>query len=251
MPDLTGKTAIVTGAAMGIGRDTAITLAHAGCAVMVADIEEQQGQQTVGDIEAMGGKAAFTACDVGDEASVIQLIDATLKTFGRLDIAVNNAGVESSATPLYQRELAEWEANIKVNLTGVFLCMKHQIAHMREHGGGAIVNISSMAARKIVPNAQPYVAAKNAVLSLTACAAIENGDCNVRVNSVLPGLIATRMLEEASDIMTDAVNQMIAITPLGRIGETADIANTVAWLVSEEAKFITGQHISVDGGVTT
>lgn len=244
------KIALVTGAGNGIGRVIALMFAREGCAVAVSDIDIAGGRDTVAQIRAQGGKAEFCAADVGREADQQQLVRFAVDTFGGLHIAVNNAGIEPDFVPLHELTLDGWECNLRVNLTGVFLGMKHQIAHMIDHGGGAIVNISSIAAAKSTPKSHVYAASKRGLLALTSCAAVEYGASNIRVNAVLPGATMTRMLEETDRIDPQILKNFAATIPLGRIGQPDNVAQAVLWLCSDAAGYVTGQHFSVDGGVT-
>lgn len=247
---LQGKVALITGSGSGIGRATAMLFAREGGKVVVSDINVAGGEETVAMIRAAGGEARFHACDVGDEASVRSLIEFASAAYGALDVAINNAGIEPDFVPFHELSLAEWDKNIRVNLTGVFLCMKHEIAWMRDHGGGSIVNISSVAAAKSVSGVHVYAAAKRGVLSLTSCGAVEAGPRNIRVNAIMPGAIATRMLEDSEKGNPEVVQAFLKGTPLGRFGETDNIAQAALWLASDASCYVTGQYLAVDGGIT-
>ena len=247
---LAGKVVLITGAGGGLGRQMALDFAREGAAVVVSDIDAQSGEMTVDQVRGQGGRAAFCRADVGDEREVEALVRYAVKTFGGLHGAVNNAGIEPDFVPFHELSLANWEQNLRVNLTGVFLCMKHEITHMRANGGGSIVNISSVAAAKSVPGTHVYATAKRGVLALTSCAAVENGAQQIRVNAILPGGIATRMLEDSSKGNPDVVQAFLNSVPLGRFGQPENIAQAAQWLLSDAAGYVNGQYLAVDGGLT-
>lgn len=247
---LQDKVALITGSGAGIGRSIAQLFAREGCSVVVSDIDVAGGEQTVELIRAQNGKAAFITADVGDESDQEKLVQFSLSTFGGLHVAVNNAGIEPDFVLMHELTLAGWERNLRVNLTGVFLGMKHQIRHMMDYGGGAIVNISSIAAAKSTAKSHSYASSKRGILALTSCAAIEYGAHNIRVNAVMPGATMTRMLEETERTSPGILNNFAASIPLGHIGQPEQIAQAVLWLSSDAANYVTGQHFSVDGGIT-
>lgn len=244
---LDGRAALVTGAGSGIGRASAIAFARSGASVMVSDVNEAGGAETVALIEAAGGKAQFRRCDVGNGDDIAALVDATVAAFGRLDCAFNNAGINSLAADEY--EDAVWERAIAVNLSGVMRCMREEARVMLPAGRGAIVNTASI--NGLVGNpAQPaYTAAKHGVVGLTRHAALRWATRGIRVNAVCPGVIATAMtapLVENPD-MRKVVESM---TPMGRFGTPEDIAEAVVWLCSDAAGFVTGHPMVIDGGAT-
>ncbi|HEX5805918.1 MAG TPA: SDR family NAD(P)-dependent oxidoreductase [Macromonas sp.] len=247
MNDFAGKVAYVTGAASGMGRQCAISLAQQGAAVALLDYDAQGLQATHALIEQAGGRVMSRQGDVADEAVVQGLADAAVAQFGGLHIGVNAAGREPKFVNLHEMELADWQRNLDTNLTGVYLCMKHQIRHMRAGGGGSIVNLSSVAGKKSGPNLSVYAAAKRGVTALTGCAAVENGPHGIRVNCILPGGIQTPMLDRSSPAEVAAYVQLAV---LGRLGQPQEIADAVLFLASDKSSYITGQIFAVDGGIT-
>lgn len=249
MSDFQGKVAIVTGASVGIGRATAEAFAHAGAAVVIADILEREGAETVRAVEAARGRALFVRTDVAREEELRSCVSRTLDRFGRLDFAVNNAGVEQSGRRIVECTPEEVDRVWRINVGGVLFGMKHQIPAMQRTGGGAIVNLSSIAGLIGFPGAPAYVASKHAVLGLTKTAALEHARDNIRVNAVCPGAIQTAMIDRFAG-SAPVKESLIAEHPLGRIGQPAEVASAILWLCSEGAAFVTGQHITVDGGYT-
>jgi NAD(P)-dependent dehydrogenase (short-subunit alcohol dehydrogenase family) len=245
---LEGKVALVTGAASGIGRASALAFAREGARVMASDRDAGGGEETAAAIREAGGDAAFLAGDVTREPDVEALVAETVSRFGSLDCAHNNAGITGAMGAVHQIDLAAWEGTLAVNLTGVFLCLKHEIAHMLKHGGGAIVNTSSGAGFIGVPGLAPYAASKHAILGLTKTAALENAATGVRVNAVCPGSIDTPMLRGYMSIGPEVEKMIRAGQPGGRLGTPEEIAESVVWLCSDRASFVTGSSLLVDGG---
>lgn len=248
---LKDRVIIITGAGSGIGLTTAHTIAGVGARVVVADIDLASAQAVVDDIRASGGDAAAVAVDVADEASVAAMVKFAVDTYGRLDGAHNNAGIEMANKPLHELTAAEWQRVIDVDLTGVFYCMKHEILAMKDTGGGSIVNTSSGAGLRGQVNAADYVAAKHGVQGLTKAAATEGGAFGIRVNSVNPGLIMTPMAKDRlmnDPIFSQALDYIRSRHHIGRFGETVEVANAVIWLLSDQSSFVTGSPLLVDGG---
>ncbi len=240
------KTVIVTGGAGGIGRACVELFAREGAAVVVADIDADQGEATAAEVVSAGGTATFIETDVGDAASAVSLVANTVERFGRLDVLVNNAGIIKAADFLEISE-ADFDSVMRVNLKGAFLVGQAAARKMVEAGKGAIVNMSSANAVLAIPNQIPYVVSKGAMNQLTNVMAQALADKGVRVNAVGPGSIMTDMLKT---IMTDeaARRKILSRTPLGRCGEPMEVAKVVAFLASDDASYITGQCVYPDGG---
>ncbi len=242
-----GRVAIVTGAASGIGEACAHVLSRRGADVVVVDIEPESGQRAVEGITRAGGRASFLQVDVSDPKAVERMVEGTVAGFGRLDIAVNNAGIGGELNPVGEYSLAGWHKVIDINLNGVFYCMRYEIPAMLKNGGGAIVNMASILGAVGFANAPAYVATKHALVGLTKAAAIEYGRQGLRINSVGPGFIKTPLLD-ALDEKTRA--HLTELHALGRMGESQEVASLVAYLCSDEATFLTGGYYLVDGGYT-
>ena len=242
---LDGKVAIITGASRGIGAATARVFRQAGASVVLAARDGDALAGVAAEIEQAGGEALIVPTDVGDPASVEALVRTTLSTFGRLDVAFNNAGSGHMPTPLADLDLADFDRALRVSLAGVFLSMKYEIPAMLEAGGGAIVNMSSEAGLTGVRGMGGYVAAKHGVIGLTRTAALDYADGNIRVNAVAPGPILTHRMPALSDEQRSAIARTV---PLSRLGNPAEVAATVAWLCSDLAAFVTGATVPIDGG---
>ena len=245
-----GKVALVTGAAGGIGRESARLFARHGAEVAVADRNVPGAQETVELIEADGGKALAVEVDVADSASVAAMVRATVDRFGRLDIAHNNAGIKGADAPVAEMDDDVWRAGIGIMLDGVFYCMKHEIPELLKVGGGAIVNTSSGAGIIGVPRFANYVAAKHGVIGLTKSAALDYIGQNIRINAVCPGTARSQMVDQWMQGSAEAEASVAALHPIGRIAEPQEIAEAVIWLASDAASFVVGTALVVDGGYT-
>ena len=248
MTTMQGKVAMVTGASTGIGRAAALAFAREGAQVALGDVDGERGAATVAEVAALGGEAIFIRADVSDAASVADLVRGTVDRFGRLDFAFNNAGIEGSQAPTADCTIENWNRTIAVNLTGVFLCMREEIPRMLEHGGGVIVNNSSVAGLVGFAGIPAYTASKHGILGLTKTAALEYAAQGIRVNAVCPGVINTEMITRFTHGDATAADQLLATEPIGRLGTPDEIADAVVWLCSERASFVTGQALAVDGG---
>ncbi len=245
-----GKVALVTGGAGGIGRTTALAFAAAGAAVVVADRDEKAGTQVAEEIVANGGRAGFVQVDVARATDVQRMVDFAVSRFGRLDVAFNNAGIELESKPTADCDEDTFDRVINVNLKGVWLCMKYEIAQMlAQGGGGAIVNTASVAGLIGAPLMPAYCASKHGVVGLTKAAAAEYGRQKIRVNAVCPGVINTPMMERAFEADPRRRARMERVHLLKRVGEPQEVANAVLFLCSDAASFVTGHPMAVDGGM--
>lgn len=243
-----GKIALVTGAASGIGRATALAFAKAGASVALADVDGDGGAETARLVEELGRKAVFVKCDVSREEDVRNLHNRTIETFGRIDAAYNNAGIEGEQALTGDCTDANWNRVIDINLKGVWLCMKYQIPQMLKQKDGAIVNCSSIAGLIGFEGIPAYVASKHGVIGLTKTAALEYAKTGIRVNAVCPGVIQTPMIERFTHGEAQAQQMLMEGEPVGRIGRPEEVADAVLWLCSEQSSFVTGHPLVVDGG---
>lgn len=245
------KVALVTGAATGIGRETAIAFARKGAKTVIADINGEELEKTAELVKKEKGKVLSVHTDISQENDVRELIDKATNHFGRLDLACNNAGIEGVMKPTAEYPTDVWDRVMNINLRGQWLCMKYEIPAMLEHGGGSIVNISSILGVVGFAEAPAYTAAKHGLLGLTKAAALEYSGKGIRINALCPAFIETPMLERAG-ISTDedTRNNVVALHPIGRLGKSREVADAIVWLSSDEASFVTGQSLMVDGGYT-
>jgi NAD(P)-dependent dehydrogenase (short-subunit alcohol dehydrogenase family) len=248
-----GKFALVTGAAGGIGRECALSFAREGATVALIDRDQKPIDETLGMIEKAGGKGLAICIDVTDELAVSRAFDRTLKTFGAIDFAINNAGISQTGALTADIGLTEWNLILQVNVTGTWLCMREEIKHMGARGAGVIVNTASFAGLHTLATQTAYVASKHAVIGLTKNAAIEYAAQGIRINAVAPGGVATPMMEKNlaevdPDHRASALEAIANFHPMKRVGKPGEIADAVLFLCSDQASFITGACLSVDGG---
>lgn len=241
--------ALVTGAASGIGRETALRFAELGASVVVADVDSEGGQDTVDQVQACGADGLFVRCDVSDPQDVARLVQQAVSRFDRLDFAVNNAGIGGPWEPLRSYPHEGWDRVLAVNLTGVFYCLQEEIGPMTGQGG-SIVNVASLAGKLGLPNQAAYTASKHAVIGLTRVAAQEVARHNIRVNAVCPVFTETPLFNPLIAGNPGRAEKMLERIPMRRFGKPRDIADAIVWLCSDQARFITGQAINLDGGMT-
>jgi NAD(P)-dependent dehydrogenase (short-subunit alcohol dehydrogenase family) len=248
---LKGKVAFVTGGGSGLGRATALALARQGALVTVADIDAEGGAETCRQLAAAGSPAHFIKADVSLSADVAAMVQQVASRHGRLDCAVNNAGIGGGMmAPTANYDEETWNRVIAINLTGVWLCMKHEIRHMLRQGGGAIVNMASVAGLVGSRVGCAYSASKHGVIGLTRSAALEYAQARIRVNAVCPSWIETPLTERATANLPDLKAQIVARQPTGALGTPENVADAVVWLCSDAASFVTGHALPVDGGFT-
>lgn len=240
------KVAIVTGGSSGIGKATALAFAKKGAKVVIVDWIENSETLTL--IKDLGGEVLFVKCDVSKAADVKAMIEKTIAVFGRLDYAFNNAGIEGTSAPVQDCSEENWDKTIGINLKGIWLCMKYEIPEMLKQGKCVIVNCSSVAGLVGFSGLPAYVASKHGVIGLTKTAALECAKLGIRVNAVCPGVIQTPMMDRLTGNKKEAEEQFTGLEPVGRFGQPEEIANAVVWLCSDEASFVTGLAMPVDGG---
>lgn len=245
-----GKVAIVTGGSYGIGRASALAFAKRGAKVAVVDWIADKENETLKQIADVGGIAEFIQCDVSSTTAVKEMVDKTIKHFGRLDYAFNNAGIEGVSANTHECTEANWDRTIGVNLKGVWLCMKNEIPHMLKNGKASIVNCASVAGLIGFAGLPAYVATKHGVVGLTKTSALEYAQQGIRINAVCPGVIQTAMIDRITGKDKEVEKQFIGMEPMGRMGNPEEVAEAVVWLCSDAASFVTGIAIPVDGGFT-
>lgn len=245
---LTEKVALVTGAGSGIGRASALAFAREGAKVVLSDISIEGGEATGQVIRDAGGEATFVYADVAQAGDVATLIDTAVHRYGRLDCAFNNAGIKGPIAPVAEVTEEDWHRTLAVNLTGVWLCMKHELAQMLQQESGVIVNCSSVAGLVGFRGSAAYVASKHGIVGLTKTAALDCAQAGIRVNAVCPGVVQTPMIERFTGGSPAAKAELIAMEPMGRLGTADEVAEAVIWLCSPAASFITGHALVVDGG---
>lgn len=241
---------LVTGALTGIGRATALAFARQGSHLAVSGRREAEGQTLAAELRALGAQAEFYRADVRDEADVRSLIEQTVQRFGRLDIAINNAGVEGQIGPITEQSIDNFAHTFDTNVLGTLLCLKHELRAMREQGSGSIVNLSSIVGQVGAAGASVYVASKHAVEGLTKTAALEAAAIGVRVNAVAPGPVATAMLDRFVGGSEETKAGFLSSVPAKRAATVEEIAQTVVFVAGDQARYLTGQSIVVDGGYT-
>lgn len=246
--ELSGKIGLITGGTSGIGRHAAVLFAKAGAKVVIAGRREAEGKETLEMVRAAGGDGVFVKADVSKAREVHALVQKTVEKFGRLDVAFNNAGIEGNWSPITEQSEEDWDQTIDINLKGVWLCLKYEIQQMlKQGGGGAIVNMASVAGLICSPGAATYCASKHGVIALTKTAALENAPSGIRVNVVCPAVIETPMAERIFG--APEINKFIlGLHPIGRFGRPEEVAEAVVWMCSDRASFMTGQSLVLDGG---
>lgn len=244
-----GKVALVTGASSGIGKATAEAFAREGAHVVLSDVQVEAGREVVAEIEEAGGTATFVECDVSSAEDVENMVRHARSAYGRLDCAFNNAGIEGDMANTVDCTEENWDRTLAINLKGVWLCMKHEIPMMLEHGGGAIVNCASVAGLVGFRNLPAYCASKGGIVELTRATALEYADQGIRVDAICPGVIRTPMVERVTAGDPELEAEFTALEPLGRMGTPEEISDAVLWLCSDGASFVTGHALVADGGL--
>lgn len=246
-----GKHIVITGAASGIGAATAKLLASRGANVFIGDLNRNDGERLANRIRQRDGEATFMPLDVTDPDAVRQFFASAIETYGPISVALNNAGIDHTPRPMAQVPDEDFHRNIAVNLTGVWYCMKAQIEHMLQQGGGHIINLASVAGTIGSPLVSAYCASKHGVIGLSKSAAIEYAKANIRVNAVCPSFVRTPMVESTMANMDERQQQkLIKANPMKRLGEPAEIATAIAWLCTDESSFMTGHSVVLDGGLS-
>jgi len=245
---MNSKVALITGGASGIGKATALLLARKGVKVVISGRREALGQAVVREIKAEGFETAFVIGDVNSEASVRQQIEFAVNKYGRLDLAVNNAGIANETKTIGESDPAKFQAMVQTNVMGLYLCMKWEIEQMLKTGGGSIVNLASIAGLNGISYAGPYAATKHAVVGLTKSGALDYATRNIRINAVAPGAVKTDIIEQQLALGQFDEAYVSAMHPMARMGRPDEIANGIVWLLSDQASFVTGHILNIDGG---
>lgn len=240
--------ALITGGATGIGKATASILAERGVAVVISGRRQDIGEAAVAEIHAKGGEAAFVSADVAKENDVRQMIEFTVKKYGRLDMAVNNAGISNENKQVGDSDPQQFQQMLQTNVFGLYLCMKYEIKQMQQQGGGSIVNLASIAGLNGIPYAGPYAATKHAVVGLTKSGALDYANANIRINAVAPGAVKTDLIEQQITLGQYDEPSIRAMHPMARMGRPEEIARGIVWLLSAESSFVTGHVLNIDGG---
>jgi NAD(P)-dependent dehydrogenase (short-subunit alcohol dehydrogenase family) len=246
MKSLENKVAIITGAGSGIGKAISLLYAKEGAKVVVSDISEKGGNETVSEIKATGAEALFIKADTSKSEESKNLVEQTVKQFGALHIAVNNAGIGGPLAATGEYPIDGWDKVIAINLSGVFYGLRYQIPAMLKSGGGSIVNVASILGKVGAKGSPAYVAAKHGVIGLTEAAALEYADQKIRINSIGPGYILTPLL--TNSLSEEAMKALVGLHPMGRLGDSNEVAELALWLNSDKASFVTGSYYNVDGG---
>ena len=249
MDRFTKEVVLITGAGSGIGREAALSFAREGALVVVSDVNDQGGNETVSLIEQEGGKASYIHCDVSDPIQIAELVNQTVQVYGRLDIALNNAGIAGNIAKTADVPAEEYQKIVDVNLGGVFFGMQHQIRQMLRQGGGRIVNVASVAGLRALPNSPVYTATKHAVVGLTKASAMEYARKKIRINAICPVFTRSGMVDQMFALAPDYEQKLVKNIPLGRYGEPADIAQAILWLCDPANSFVTGMALPLDGGM--
>ena len=246
MKTLENKVALITGAGSGIGKAMALLYAAEGAKIVVTDLNEEGGRQTVTEIQAKGGEALFFKADTSNPEDSKHTVDQAVKHYGGLHIAVNNAGIGGPLGLTGEYPIDGWDKTLAINLSGVFYGLRYQIPALLASGGGSIVNVASILGQAGTKNSPAYVASKHGVIGLTKAAALEYADQNIRINAIGPGYVLTPLVKNALD--DDTLKALVGLHPMGRLGEEQEIAELALWLNSEKASFVTGAYYNVDGG---
>lgn len=250
MAKFSDRVALITGAASGIGRATAMAVAAEGAKVVISDVKDEMGKEVAGEIRKKGGEALFVGADISNTHDVEHLVRKTIEQYGKLDFACNNAGIEGKSAVTGDINEHDWDRTIATNLKGTFLCMKNELMYMLKAGRGSIVNIASVAGLVGFQGGGAYTASKHGVVGLTKSAALDYAGSGIRVNAICPGVIRTDMISRYTKGNPEAEAALVAMEPVNRMGTPEEIAQSVVWLFSDESSFTTGQAIAIDGGLT-